>query len=565
MFMLRARLATLAVGPLVAGVAFSSLLIGCYSSDAFDALSAQDGSSSSTSTDPTAAANTGTSSLPADTSGTSAAGTTDGSAEGASDSDGDTGGSGDTETTAGVEGPTVTLTVDPPVLFIAGPVELDVDHSLDAVRFELWDAIDDKQPQAEWFKGDAPPPYLLTQGAPGETRSLTVRAYDKDDHVGVSEPATVELQLPESGTILWETELALGTVTQARALTSGLVAGSVSIIPGFDADSSAKVSRVNAEGKFNLTAPAADPLSTTSGVALLPDGWIVAAGVDLIGGENRGWVARVDSVTAEVERIFEGKIGDTITGLALDHETGRLYLSGYAPKGGGAPDARLWALAPDGDLLWWKGWERPVSDNLDKGKPVDRGLGVAVLANGDPVLVGSSEFTPKDEETQHWAFVLRLGPGGTLTDDMTWVSELAVKHAGATAVSPDVDNGLLVAGWASPDIPERQATVWAFDALLEPAEIYSQGPTGEWRSVAVARLQTGEIVNVVNVDIEDEDRHDFEVRALTSGFGAIWERPFLADFARGAALTVTPHGHIVIVGTRVVGGEARMTLACVHP
>jgi hypothetical protein len=546
-------------------VRFSLALVllfgGCYDDSAFWALQQAgegDSSSTSASSEPTSSSagplSTGTGG--STSSDTTAEATGTGTAAGSSTGD----------TAADAPGPTVTLEVDPPVLELAGPVDLLVEHSLDADHFELWDAVDDEAPRLTWLSGESPPSYVITQGAPGSLRSLTVRAYDSEGNAGDSNVATVELQLPGSGTPLWETEIDLGNVTEARALTSASLAGDVRIFAGFHTDGTALAGRFTSTGDAQFNVAVQPPLSISTGVALADDGWLLVAGGELINNKTRGWVARVDTGQGTVDKIFTANLGDSVTGLAYDRVADRIYLSGYAPGlGGPAPDARIWAISGEGDLLWTKSWERPVDEDNDVGEPVDRGLGVALLDDGDPVLVGSTEFTPAGDTTQYWAFVLRYSPDSTLTDAMTWVSEESVKHAGASAVAADDDNGLLVAGWTSTDIAERQATVWAFDALLKPAEIYSQGPAGDWRSVAVARLRTGEIVNVVNVDIEDDDRHDFEVRALTSGFGALWTQPFPAEISRGAALTVTPHGHIVAAGTRFVAGEWRMLLAGIHP
>ena len=537
-----------------------SLLAGCYNSDAFDKLNAQD-SGASTSSDPETATSVVSVTVSASATGSSSSGsgvdssTTEGAGSGAEPTSG---------TTSGGAGPTVSLTVDPPLLELAGPVEVTVEHSADAVRFELWDAIDNEHFQAEWLKGQKPPSYVLTQGAPGEIRSLTVRAYDNEGNVGVSTPATVELQLPASGTVLWETEVALDELTQARALTSGIYTNSVAVFPGYDAGQAARVSRVNAQGQVNLNAPVAEALSTTTGVALTPDGFVLAAGVDLLeNNKNIGWVARVNPSDAGVERIWEGKIGESYTGLAYDPEAERIYLSGYAPKGLQAHDARLWALSAEGDLLWWQAWERPVSKLLDEGKPVDRGLAVAVLEDGDPVLVGESWHLPDEKEKpDRWAFVLRYSPTGLLGDDRIWTSAESTNYAGALGVSADADNGILVAGWSSPLEGAHQATVWAFDEFLQPAEIYTQG-LSDTTAKAVARLTTGEIVTVIDVD--SDERHDFEVRATESGFTAAWTRVFAGGSeTRGAALTITPHGHIVVAGNRVEGNTVTMLLIGLH-
>jgi hypothetical protein len=275
----------------------------------------------------------------------------------------------------------------------------------------------------------------------------------------------------------------------------------------------------------------------------------------------------VNPSDADVTRIWEGKIGESYTGIAYDHEVERIYVSGYAPKGPNAPDARLWAISAVGaDLLWTKAWQRPVAAK-DADDPTDRGLAVAVLENGDPVLVGETWLLPKDNQEagpERWAFVLRFSPGGTLSENMIWTSENSIEYAGALAVAADVDNGLLVSGWSSPVKDAHQATVWAFDELLTPADIYPQGPSDTWTSKAVARLKTGEIVNVVDVD--SDERHDFEVRAIESGFVTAWTRVFSGGAeTRGAALTITPHGQIVVAGNRFEANGSKMLLIGLHP
>jgi hypothetical protein len=315
-------------------------------------------------------------------------------------------------------------------------------------------------------------------------------------------------------------------------------------------------------------------VSTTTGVALLPDGWILATGVDVIGLAPRSWLARVNPITAEVVVLDQGDLGDVATGLAVDLELGRVYVSGYStPQGAEAPDARIWARSLEGgDLLWSRVWERPVEHPFDVGGPNDQGLAVAVLDNHDPVLVGETRFLSKamGSELEHWAFVHRYdSSGGFDPKSKSWTSPEIFNAAGAYAVARDDDNGLLVAGWTSQNAKtSRQATILAFDPLLTEAQFHDYGPTGFWNAKGVVRLQTGDIVYLTDVDIDDQGRHDFEIRGIDKfTFGtASWTKAVTGEKgARAAGLTVTPEGHIVIIGTSIREGGTSLILQGLHP
>ena len=84
---------------------------------------------------------------------------------------------------------------------------------------------------------------------------------------------------------------------------------------------------------------------------------------------------------------------------------------------------------------------------------------------------------------------------------------------------------------------------------------------------ALGQLPNDEIVYIADVDIADEGRHDFELRALKTPLGdLLWSQVFAgADEVRGNGLTVTPHGHIVVLGTQTAANKSELTLAAYHP
>ena len=539
------------------------LVAGCYNSAAFDAL--QGPASDSTTNDDASSSTAGS---PASTSTVTSATGSGGEAE--------TTTTGEVETDSGSDSHDgndpilVELEVTPPFLEIAGPVELHVEHDLSVVKLELWDELYD-DPRFEWSPKDPAPDYILTQGQ-GETRFLTVRAYDDEGNFGVSNVATVGLAFPDPGTKLWEHEVSLGDITQGRAVASGDLGGAIRLFTGFDSDSAALIGRYTSTGSPALHASIRDPLSTTTGIAVTPDGSLLASGVDLIDGKNRSWLARVNTNTADVEYLFQGKLGDTATGLAYDHDAGRVYLSGYAPRGLGKPaDARIWALDAEGTILWTQSWERPDVEMNEAGVPTDEAYAVAVLDDGDTVIVGESRYKPNKPELPKrvTAFVLRYDPNGSLDEDnKVWISKGEQNFAGAYAVAADDNNGLLVAGWSSPDAEQlRQALVLTFDEFLTPSQIHTHGLSGERVARAVARLHSGAIVYAADTDVEEENRHDFEVRAINASFGPpLWSQIFAgAQETRAAAMTVTDHGHIIVVGTKYDALTSSMLLAGIHP
>ena len=186
-------------------------------------------------------------------------------------------------------------------------------------------------------------------------------------------------------------------------------------------------------------------------------------------------------------------------------------------------------------------------------------------------MVGETRFLPpgNDSALEYWAFVHRYDSnGGFDPKSKSWTSPEIFNSAGAYAVARDNDNGLLVAGWTSHDAKtSRQATILAFDELLIEAEVHNYGPAGSWNAKGVVRLTTGEIVYVTDADIDDEGRHDFEVRAIDSFFGtATWTKLVAGEKgARTAGLTVTPEGHIVIIGTSIRQSGTAMLLLGLHP
>ncbi len=203
----------------------------------------------------------------------------------------------------------------------------------------------------------------------------------------------------------------------------------------------------------------------------------------------------------------------------------------------------------------------------DKGKPIDAAFAVAVLENGDPVIVGESQFEPDlPQPVEIWAFARRYNPDGTLDPDKSWTSHNALDTAGARAVTSDHDNGLLVAGWSSvaEDAPQ-QATVFAFGALLKEAELYTAEALDQPRvAQGVARLHTGELVLAMDAN----DENVAEVRAVAGYFGPPeWIHGFDADTTTSeiGALSLTAYGHILVVGTRSTPGADTMFLAALHP
>jgi len=518
--------------------------------------------SSSTTDADAAGGTTQASTTSADTTGGAMDSLTGDSADGSS-----TGGEGQT---GGDADPSVSLSVNPEILYQAGFVTLAVSYEGSPEKLELWDAVDDQHPQHTWTPGEPPPPYLITRG---ELRYLTVRAVYGDGEVGMSDVATVALQFPSPGTTLWEKSVEQGSEAQGRAVSSDYIKGELSVVAGFDVDNGARVGRFSAVGEPGLYAPPATAVSATTGVAIMTDGSVLATGVDLIEGQPRPWLASIEPYTGEVTILSTGQLGETATGIAVDHELGRVYVSGYTkPKGAAAADAMIWAKEISGTDLWNRRWERPVEDDDDLGQANDLGLAVAVLDNHDPVLVGETRLLPKNPENglQHWAFVHRFdSSGGYSPKSKSWMSSEVFNAAGAYAVARDDDNGLLVAGWTSQDAKaSRQATILAFDPLLTEAESHHFGPAGFWNAKGVARLETGDVVYVTDADVEDEGRHDFEVRAIdTLSFGtASWTKVIAgAEGARAAGLTVSPEGHIVVIGTSIDKDGTSMTLRGLHP
>ena len=545
---------------------------GCYDDGPYRDLIALNAARGTTSTgpDPSVASVsvTGFESLSGGDStdgGLTGGGLTDGGSTGGGSTGGGVGEAG------GELGLDVALTVTPEILYQAGFVTLSVEHESAAVSLELWDEIDPEKPQLTWTPGEPVPSYLITRG---DFRNLTVRAYDEHGNVGISDVATVALQFPSRGATLWEKTIELGTEAQGRAVAADFLLGDLSIVTGFDSDSSATLGRHSAIGEPALFTSLGSPVSTTSGVAIMPDGWVLATGGEMIGVDARMWLARVNPHTGESETLHQGELGETATGLAVDHELGRVYVSGYVSLLGepDAADAKIWALTLKGDVLWSRTWERPVEDIDDLKRPNDQGLAVAVLDNHDPVLVGETRLLPTKigATLEHWAFVHRFDSSGGFNPNMkSWTSPLIFNAAGAYAVAPDVENGLLVAGWTSFDAEaNRQATILTFDELLIEAEAHHYGPAGFWNAKGVARLQTGDIVYLADADVDDEERHDFEVRGIDAfTFDlASWTKLVSGEKGtRAAGLTVTPEGHIVIIGTSLDEGGTSMILQGLHP
>jgi len=546
---------------LLSVTAATVLLGGCYDDSIYDDLldlnaayeSDTTGSGSTSGYSSVTVTNTGPTSDGSDTATTSGT-------ESASGSGGD--GEGETK-------PQIALHVSPPVLTVAGHLSIAVEHTPDVDRIELFQGMDE-EPVLMWDAGEAPPELLVTRGEFGEQRQFRARGYDADDNYAVSGEVFVELQLPKPGTLLFEENFAVGATGEARAVAAGAIAGEPQLLVAHDDDQSATVGRYTGLGMPQMKAPLSGaPLSVPTGVALDADEKIIAVGVDLVVDKEQAWVVRVDPHTAAVEKLFEGKLGEAATGCAVDPDSGRIYVSGYGPGkfGDAAHDAILWALSADGSMIWVKKWERSVPKDTDKGEPIDRASAVAVLDDGDPVIVGESRFKPKETPLEIWAFAHRYTPNGALTEDKSWTSASASFAASAHAVTRDRENGVLVAGWSQViEGAPRQATVFAFGPLLEEAEIHTSEPSGDWTAKGVARLPTGDFVYASDFD-DGLGRHDVEVRGIAGLFGEpAWTRVFAAeDVARVGALTLTRNAHIIVVGTRRAMGLNTMFIAALHP
>jgi len=363
---------------------------------------------------------------------------------------------------------------------------------------------DEEEPSLEWLAGDPPPSLLITEGEFGAIRSFRVRGYDSEERYGTSAPASIELQMPAPGTILWEQTFDVGAEGAGHAVAAGPVLGEDKIILGFKGKQGAAIGRYSTTGDPQLvTSLSPVTSSTTRGVAL--DGAkVLVTGYDTVENVTYPWVARVDPNTAAIDYLFKGEAGGIATGIAVDHERERIYVSGATPDPKkGNPDARLWALSASGLVVWTKTWERPLEDDNRIGDPVDLGTGVAVLANADVAFVGETEFQENVKfPLEIWAFVHRFDPDGVLKPGKSWTSPGSFDTAGARAVSPDRDNGLLVAGWSSvAENAPRQATIFAFGALLEEADLYTAEVVGHQAAQAAARLPSGELVlSMMNQD-----------------------------------------------------------------
>ncbi len=553
------------------------LLSGCYDPQAYEDLLALDEKYAST--QGTTSTSSAASSLTWPSSVSITDPSADASAGGSAASESDT----EPGDASGGEGqgepqPLVYLALAPTSMALAGHLHLEVEHSADVERLALFQG--DEGPIEEWLAGEAPPSLLITRGE-NELRTFTVRGYvgDDDELFATSNEAQVELQLPAPGTLLWEELTDVGVAGRGHALTFGTMKGERSLVSAFRDGTAARVGRHDDQGKTWMVAPPSDSLlSTTTGVAITSAGSLLAVGVDLVDNDERMWLARIDPFTGTVAPLFQGKTGEAATGCAYDPQSDRLYVSGFGPRPGSiASDARIWAFTASGELLWTKSWERPVDTALDVGRPTDMAHGVAVMDDGDPVLVGESRLAPVDDEPwERWAFVNRYGADGHLDPERSWTSVDAATGAGAYAVAPDrrpgsdpdTETPILVAGWSSPN-PDSQplATVFGFTAELDEAELHTHGPSGEWRAKGVARLPTGEFVYAAEVDDKEQGRHEVELRAMDGLFGPpLWSHTFQGDVeARIGGLTVTPEGLIVVIGTRAHLGGGAMFLASLHP
>lgn len=80
-------------------------------------------------------------------------------------------------------------------------------------------------------------------------------------------------------------------MAQGRAVDAGLLKGELGIVAGLDTDNAALIGRYSAVGKPALNTSPASPVSTTTGVAIMPDGWVVAIGTPHVAsgrGRRRG-------------------------------------------------------------------------------------------------------------------------------------------------------------------------------------------------------------------------------------------------------------------------------------
>jgi hypothetical protein len=480
-------------------------------------------------------------------------------------------------TTGGTESPddlpTVSLKAAPLMLAEAGPVALDVDHSQDVTALELFD---NGEYQLGWKANEPDPEYLITTNGEDGVHALQVRAINGDDDDAYSNVVVVTTKLPPAGSALWTKALDLDEPNQGRDLTSAIgTSGSVELLLGVDVVWEGVGARLNAEGEPALVVKPVEPaLSSIGGIAHGPKGEAIIVGTEFTGSGTRPWIARFDPL-GDLLGLTYGKLGDATTGVAVDPASGRVYVSGYrhTPNMKGSFDAMLWARADDDSVAWEVQWERPLPVGEVQGAATDLAWGAVTHANVDPnepadvVVVGETQLVVGNEAPRYRAFARRYTAKGELLAE--WRSSTPpYKQAGARAALP-TESGLLVGGWSSANPAERRgSTIFFFTPLLELEVTHIHGDDAVFEEIRdLGRLPDGEYVYVTNVDIDAAARHDAEVRALRTPAGQfIWKRVIDdADEVRGNALTVTPHGHVVVLSTGYAGISSKITLSAYHP
>jgi uncharacterized delta-60 repeat protein len=164
-------------------------------------------------------------------------------------------------------------------------------------------------------------------------------------------------------------------------------------------------------GSFRITFGAG--VDAARAAALQPDGKIVIAGTNVVDGNENLAVARIEPVTGEPDRTFDGDGIRTIdfggpdaAHSVLVQPNGKIVLAGH---GTGSDDFLVTRLNADGSTD--QDFAGNGSIGIDFGGP-GRGYAAALQANGKILVAGES--TALVPGSQPVASVARLQPGGTL-------------------------------------------------------------------------------------------------------------------------------------------------------
>ncbi|MEZ4382635.1 MAG: hypothetical protein R3A79_14955 [Nannocystaceae bacterium] len=540
---------------------------GCYNSDAYfmtqaTATEASDGGSGSgTASGSSASPTSSTTFDPATTTGDDTTGP-------ATIGDATTGGTEEPD-----DLPTVSLGVSPMALSEAGPVDLAVTHSPDVTTLFL---RDNGVEELSWSVDEAPPAYLITDSGVDGVHKLQVRGVNAENEEAFSEVVPVTTKMPAAGEPLWKATLDLAEPNEGRDLVSGIgSSGSIELLLGVDAEWKGYAARLSAEGEpAMVVAPLDYGLTSIGGVAHGPDGEAVVVGTEVSGDSTRMWIARVDPLGGVLDLDY-GKLGDAATGVAVDRETGRIYVSGFrhTPDLKGVFDAMLWAHGPDGGVIWEHQWERPVANVEIKGAATDVAWDVALHPSADPdapddvIFVGESRLAVGNESPRYRAFARRYDAQGELL--AAWLSSSPpLEEAGARSILA-LPEGVLVGGWSSANPESMSAsTIFFLSAQLDAEATHLHGSEGAFEVIQdLQQLPHGEYVYVTDVDVDAPARHDVEVRALRKPASEfVWTRKLsAAEEVRGNALTVTPYGHVIVLSTEYGAGSSRIVLSAFHP